>query len=73
MAEGGGIEPHWLIASPPFSRRLGGHSPAPSVCQKILVPEERIELSLPKELVSKTSAYAFRHSGIGALIRTRTG
>lgn len=32
--------------------------------QKFLVPEERLELSLPKELVSKTSAYAFRHSGM---------
>ena len=31
MAEGGGIEPHWLVTSPPLSRRLGDHSPAPSV------------------------------------------
>ena len=30
----------------------------------ILVPEERLALSLPKELVSKTSAYSFRHPGM---------
>ena len=63
MAEGGGIEPHWLLTSPPLSRRLGDHSPAPSVLLN-LVPEERLALSLPKELVSKTSAYSFRHPGM---------
>ena len=63
MAEGGGIEPHWLLTSPPLSKRLGDHSPAPSVLQN-LVPEERLALSLPKELVSKTSAYSFRHPGM---------
>jgi hypothetical protein len=36
-----------------------------TLCTKqVLVPEERLALSLPKELVSKTSAYSFRHSGM---------
>jgi hypothetical protein len=63
LAEDGGIEPHWLLTSPPLSKRLGDHSPAPSVLLT-LVPEERLALSLPKELVSKTSAYSFRHPGM---------
>ena len=29
MAEGGGIEPHWLLTSPPLSKRLGDHPPVP--------------------------------------------
>ena len=35
-----------------------------ALCTSKLVPEERLALSLPKELVSKTSAYSFRHPGM---------
>ena len=42
MAEGGGIEPHWLITSPPFSKRLGGHSPAPSITQRTWCPRREL-------------------------------
>ena len=34
------------------------------VAEKIVVGLERLELSIPKALVSKTSAYAFRHRPI---------
>ena len=56
LAEGGGIEPHWLSTSPPLSKRFGGHSPAPSVATN-LVLEERFELSRTMALVSKTSVF----------------
>ena len=56
LAEGGGIEPHWLFTSPPLSRRLGDHSPAPSVLLN-LVLEERFELSRPGAPVSETGVH----------------
>ena len=66
VAGGGRVELHWLSASPRFSGPLGDQSPAPPACQrtKSLVAPERLALSIPKALVSKTSAYAFRHGAL---------
>jgi hypothetical protein len=44
-----------------FSRPLGYRLPIHSVLSKNMVGRERLELSIPKALVSKTNAYAFRH------------
>ena len=64
LAGGRRIELHWLITSPRFSGPLGDQSPAPPACQrtKSLVAPERLALSIPKALVSKTSAM---HSATG--------
>ena len=52
-----------ILTRPPLSRRLGDHSPAPSVYSN-LVPEERLALSLPeRELVSEASAFAISPPG----------
>ena len=67
LEEGGGIEP-LCFTTPRFSGPVAGHSAAPSNV-KDLVARERLELSLPKELVPKTSAYAFRHRAVERSLR----